>query len=75
MGTGGNGTEDCLYLNVYYYTASAPSSALLPVLFYMHGGGLMAGAGTDDMTPFLVHAGNGERWVWQLNLQRKQPHE
>jgi para-nitrobenzyl esterase len=44
----GNGprseSEDCLYLNVYR-PAGARSNARLPVLFWIHGGGLRVGAG------------------------------
>ncbi|MGN7755180.1 carboxylesterase/lipase family protein [Sinorhizobium sp. 22678] len=36
------GSEDCLYLNVFRPTAK--SDTLLPVLFFIHGGGLMRGS-------------------------------
>lgn len=39
MNTGSEGSEDCLYLNVYVYRPpTASSQSLLPVLFYIHGG-------------------------------------
>ena len=43
-GTAGSTSEDCLYLNV---TAPASGSHGLPVLLYVHGGGLSSGAGSD----------------------------
>jgi para-nitrobenzyl esterase len=43
-GTAGSTSEDCLYLNV---TAPTGSQRNLPVLVYLHGGGLSTGAGSD----------------------------
>lgn len=37
------GQEDCLYLNVYTPTLPSESSVLLPVMFYIHGGGFVNG--------------------------------
>jgi para-nitrobenzyl esterase len=39
-------TEDCLYLNVF----AAPGAQLRPVLFWIHGGGLVGGE-SDDYDP------------------------
>jgi len=39
-------SEDCLYLNVYA-PASANASSNLPVMFWIHGGGYTAGAGSE----------------------------
>ena len=39
-------SEDSLYVNVW--TPSTSSSGTLPVLFYIYGGGFMAGDGSDD---------------------------
>ncbi|GMT11308.1 hypothetical protein PFISCL1PPCAC_2605, partial [Pristionchus fissidentatus] len=36
-------SEDCLYLNVIAPKRTSPSSALAPVLFYIHGGGFEIG--------------------------------
>ncbi len=39
-------SEDCLYLNVYA-TAAAKASDRLPVMFWIHGGGFVAGSGSE----------------------------
>lgn len=41
------GDEDCLYLNVYTPKLPTSSSELLPVMFFIHGGGFIFGNGTD----------------------------
>lgn len=43
-GTAGSRSEDCLYLNV---TTPVSTRRALPVLVYVHGGGLSSGAGSD----------------------------
>ncbi|XP_014357082.2 juvenile hormone esterase [Papilio machaon] len=47
-------SEDCLFLNVY--TPDIKPKNALPVMFYIHGGGLVSGSGNDDMygPEFLV---------------------
>ncbi len=41
-------SEDCLYLNIWAPVASAGKhAAKLPVLFYIHGGGFLAGDGSE----------------------------
>jgi para-nitrobenzyl esterase len=42
----GDGSENCLYLNVYS-PASASTSSKLPVMFWIHGGGYVAGAASE----------------------------
>ncbi|XP_038214008.1 juvenile hormone esterase-like [Zerene cesonia] len=51
------GNEDCLFLNVY--SPDIKPSKLLPVMFYIHGGGLKSGSGNDDHygPDFLVNQG------------------
>lgn len=44
------GSDDCLFLNVFITTLPSiygkiPASGLKPVMFYIHGGGLVIGAG------------------------------
>jgi para-nitrobenzyl esterase len=47
MPTGGAaGTEDCLYLNVWTPSKSGPPR---PVLFFVHGGALLFGSGSQDL--------------------------
>jgi para-nitrobenzyl esterase len=47
--------EDCLFLNVYTPTSAKPASKL-PVMFWIHGGSLISGEGTDyDPTALLKH--------------------
>ncbi|CAK1585684.1 unnamed protein product [Parnassius mnemosyne] len=51
------GSEECLYLNVY--TPEIKPETPFPVMFYIHGGGLVSGSGNDDMygPEFLVRHG------------------
>lgn len=44
---GAGGEEDCLYLNIYRPSCAARSGRL-PVLFYIHGGGLKVGSAIDN---------------------------
>ena len=69
----GSGQEDCLYLNVYV-NAKPANKGPYPVLFYIHGGGLMGGSTADDQFGgFISHAGNGDGIVvvqasYRLNI-------
>jgi para-nitrobenzyl esterase len=48
-----NGSEDCLFLNVWK-PADAKPGAKLPVMFWVHGGGFVGGSGSMyDGTPFV----------------------
>ncbi|XP_022122536.2 juvenile hormone esterase isoform X3 [Pieris rapae] len=51
------GSEDCLYLNVY--SPDISPKTLLPVMVFIHGGGLKCGSGNDDHygPDFLVSHG------------------
>lgn len=53
------GTEDCLYLNVFVNKAAHDTETKLPVFFWIHGGGLMVGAGSDYDPSRLVNMGKG----------------
>ncbi|KAJ6563667.1 Alpha/Beta hydrolase protein [Mycena vulgaris] len=54
-----NSTEDCLFLNVYFPSDAAGTPVKnLPVLFYIHGGGYLAGQAS---------ASNGEDLINQSN--------
>lgn len=72
----GSGSEDCLFLNVYRKhlngTASSSSSGsdLRPVLFYIHGGGLTGGAGSNnDFSRFVAGSSGDGVIVVQLNYR------
>ena len=59
---GGNGSEDCLFLNIYvpHFNKNGHKhrNGGLPVMFWIHGGGLVSGAGSlYDPTP-LLNPGN-----------------
>nr|ARM65382.1 putative antennal esterase CXE11 [Ectropis obliqua] len=47
------GSEDCLYLNISTPKLPSSGSKLLPVMFYLHGGGFVRGNGTiiEQSTP------------------------
>ncbi len=54
---GGGGSEDCLFLNIYvpnFKKNANKHHGVLPVMFWIHGGGLTGGAGSDyDPTPLV----------------------
>jgi para-nitrobenzyl esterase len=54
---GGVGSEDCLFLNIYvpnFKKNASKKGGALPVMFWIHGGGLTTGAGSDyDPTPLV----------------------
>ena len=51
-------SEDCLYLNVW--TGSLDRAALRPVMVWIHGGGNLGGAGSEDAFDGAA-LGGGER--------------
>jgi para-nitrobenzyl esterase len=52
------GSEDCLFLNIYvpnFKKNGNQHGSAMPVMFWIHGGGLTGGAGSDyDPTPLLA---------------------
>jgi para-nitrobenzyl esterase len=55
--TAGGGNEDCLYLNVQGPTGATPASKL-PVMLWIHGGGLTTGSGQEYNPYALNYTGN-----------------
>jgi len=53
----GGGSEDCLYLNVQGPANATPGSNL-PVMVWIHGGGLSTGSGQEYNAASLVQGGN-----------------
>lgn len=52
-----DGSEDCLYLNVFVpinTTGSINPNAKLPVIFYIYGGRFVTGAASDYAPDFLI---------------------
>jgi para-nitrobenzyl esterase len=56
LSTGG-GNEDCLYLNVYT-PSNVTQTSNLPVMVWLHGGGLTTGSGQEYDPTALVQTGN-----------------
>lgn len=49
--SGSSGNESCLYINAFTPSAAlnrAPGDPLLPVMFYIHGGGFVGGSATTE---------------------------
>ncbi|CAK7199063.1 hypothetical protein SEUCBS139899_001731 [Sporothrix eucalyptigena] len=75
----GSGAEDCLYLNVFtpYLPPQAGSNestagsapALRPVMFWMHGGGLTGGTGSDPTNDGGNLASRGDVVVVTINYR------
>ncbi|XP_046484317.1 venom carboxylesterase-6-like [Neodiprion pinetum] len=56
-----NGSEDCLYMNIYTtiadddrYKKAIEPSHLLPVVFFIHGGAFQFGSGSDYRSKYLL---------------------
>src|SRR5271170_6255895 len=57
---GNQGSEDCLFLNIYvpnFKKNANKHGGAMPVMFWIHGGGLTEGAGSDYDTTPLVEQG------------------
>jgi len=57
---GGRGSENCLFLNIYvpnFKQNTGKHHGALPVMFWIHGGGLTSGAGSDYDPAALVAQG------------------
>lgn len=81
--SGGVGSEDCLYLNVFTPYLPAPQQgnltspassagvapALRPVMFWMHGGGLTGGTGSDPTNDGGNLASRGDVVVVTINYR------
>ncbi|HEX9628170.1 MAG TPA: carboxylesterase family protein [Acidiferrobacterales bacterium] len=59
-GSGYQGVEDCLYLNVWTPAARTPGDRL-PVMFFIHGGGNFAGS-TAESIDFILNTSGGPAW-------------
>jgi para-nitrobenzyl esterase len=57
LSANGGGSEDCLYLNVYA-PSNANAQSNLPVMVWLHGGGLTTGSGEEYDATSLVQTGN-----------------
>ena len=53
----GGGNEDCLFLNVYTPPSALTGGASLPVMFWIHGGGLIDGSSDAYDPKWLVNNG------------------
>lgn len=62
----GDGSEDCLYLDIYRPAGASPGQGL-PILFFTHGGGNATGSGAEES--FLDPALGGEAIVITHNYR------
>ena len=56
----GEGSEDCLFLNIYapHGASKLPPNQRLPVMMWIHGGNYVIGSGTGYIGAPLVTTGN-----------------
>ncbi|KAG0326490.1 hypothetical protein BG004_002976 [Podila humilis] len=65
----GGGEEDCLFLNVFTPKLNAAETALLPVMFYLHGGSFTTGTGSDPAFDAANMASRGQVVVVTINYR------
>ncbi|KAF9146385.1 hypothetical protein BGX30_000731 [Mortierella sp. GBA39] len=63
------GSDDCLFLNVFTPKLNAGKSGLLPVMFYIHGGSFINGAGSDPSFDGANMASRGQVVVVTINYR------
>lgn len=49
------GSEDCLYINIYVPDREDENSGPLPVLFWIHGGAFMFGSANDYGEKYIMN--------------------
>ena len=55
-----NVSEDCLYLNVWSPVGTDGTDSLKPVMFWIHGGGLLMGSPSEEYYQGDILAGKGD---------------
>ncbi|KAG0281475.1 hypothetical protein BGZ95_003130 [Linnemannia exigua] len=63
------GSDDCLFLNVFTPKLNAGKTDLLPVMFYVHGGSFINGAGSDPSFDGANMASRGQVVVVTINYR------
>ncbi|KAG0377033.1 hypothetical protein BGX24_006827 [Mortierella sp. AD032] len=63
------GSDDCLFLNVFTPKLNAGKTDLLPVMFYIHGGSFINGAGSDPSFDGANMASRGQVVVVTINYR------
>ncbi|KAF9087736.1 hypothetical protein BGX29_000685 [Mortierella sp. GBA35] len=61
------GSDDCLFLNVFTPKLDTGKTGLLPVMFYIHGGSFINGAGSDPSFDGANMASRGQVIVVTIN--------
>ncbi|KAF9167020.1 hypothetical protein BGX21_001138 [Mortierella sp. AD011] len=69
LGGSPGGNEDCLFLNVFTPALSADKKNLLPVMFWIHGGGNRFGTGSDPIFDGANMASRGQVVIVTLNFR------
>lgn len=68
---GGNGMENCLFLNIFtpFLPGQSTSSKLKPVMFWIHGGAFTGGEGSDAVYDGGNLASRGDVVVVTINYR------